>query len=628
LTLYPFSTAWLAARHRSGDDVRAARATTAGQSRNGGRSRNERAGVPMASRRFHVVLIKPSHYHDDGYVIRWWRGLLPSNSLAALHGVALDCAQRHVLGPEVDIEIHVIDETNTRVDVRKLLRLFRKAEGFGIVGLVGVQTNQYPRALDIARPFRREGIPVVIGGFHVSGCIAMLDGTAVDLDQARELGVSIFAGEAEGRFEMLLQAAAGGTLEPQYDFTKDLVDMAGQPSPFLPIQHVKRTAGTNSSFDSGRGCPYQCSFCTIINVQGRKSRSRTPDDVEKVIRENWKEGISRFFLTDDNFARNREWEPILDRLIKLREVDGIPLGLMIQVDTLCHKIPGFMEKCARAGVTRVFIGLENINPDNLKAVKKPQNKITEYRRMLLGWKAQGIFTYAGYILGLPADTAESIRRDIEIIQRELPLDIVEWVILTPLPGSEDHRVLWRKGAPMGADLNNYDFEHVVSEHPRMSWAEWQGIYQEAWTSYYSREHVETLLRRGAATGVSLLSLIKALVPFIHMVPVENIHPLQAGLFRRKHRTERRYGLAPESAWAFYSSHVAKTIANNLKLAGTIFWILQLKRRIERDSDHRSYMDIALTPVADDDEATLDLLTKTTGAKAAIDHIKKVAALTH
>ncbi|HTP91019.1 MAG TPA: radical SAM protein [Xanthobacteraceae bacterium] len=580
-------------------------------------------------RRFCVVLIKPSHYHDDGYVIRWWRGLVPSNSLAALHGVALDCAQRHVLGPDVDIDIDVIDETNTRVNVPKLLRRFRNCSGYGIVALVGVQTNQYPRALDIARPFRQAGISVVIGGFHVSGCIAMLDGKAVDLDRARDLGVSIFAGEAEGRFEELLQDAAGGCIRPQYDFTKDLVDMTGQPSPFLPIEYVRRTAGTNSSFDSGRGCPFQCSFCTIINVQGRKSRSRTPDDVEQVIRENWEEGISRFFLTDDNFARNREWEPILDRLIKLREVDGIPLGLMIQVDTLCHRIPKFIEKCARAGVTRVFIGLENINPDNLKAVKKPQNKITEYRRMLLAWKAQGIFTYAGYILGLPADTAESIRRDIEIIQRELPLDIVEWVILTPLPGSEDHRSMWRDGVAMDGDLNNYDFEHVVAEHPRMSRAEWQAIYQEAWTSYYSRDHVETLLRRGAASGVSLLSLVKALVPFIHNVPVENIHPLQAGLFRRKHRSERRYGLPRESLWAFYSSHIANTIVNNWKLAGTVFWILRLKRRIERDPRHLSYTDVALTAVVDDDvEATLDLLTKTAGAKAAIDHIKKVAALTH
>ena len=574
------------------------------------------------------MLIKPSHYHDDGYVIRWWRGLVPSNSLAALHGVALDCAQRRVLGPDVDIDIQVIDETNTRVRVPNLLRQFRKAGGFGLVGLVGVQTNQYPRAIDLARPFRAARIPVVIGGFHVAGCLAMLDGRAVDLDLARVLGVSIFAGEAEGRFETLLQDAAHNRLKPQYDFTKDLVDMSGQPSPFLPIEYVERTAGTNSSFDAGRGCPFQCSFCTIINVQGRKSRSRSPDDVERVIRENWAEGISRFFLTDDNFARNKTWEPILDRLIKLREVDGIPLGLMIQVDTLCHKIPNFVEKCKRAGVTRVFIGLENINPDNLRAVKKPQNKITEYRRMLLEWKAQGIFTYAGYILGLPADTPESIRRDIEIIQRELPLDIVEWAILTPLPGSEDHRVMWRKGAAMDRDLNNYDFEHVVSDHPKMSRQEWQSIYREAWKLYYSWAHVETLLRRGAASGVSMMSLVKALVPFIHMAPVENIHPLQAGLFRRKHRSERRYGLPPESIWTFYTAHIVNTVVNNSKLAATISRILWLKRRVERDSRYYSYMDAALTPVSDRDEEALDLLTKTTGAKTAIEHLRKVAALTH
>lgn len=585
------------------------------------------APAARPGRRFQIILIKPSHYHDDGYVIRWWRGLVPSNSLAALHGIALDCADRWVLGPDVAIDIDVIDETNTRVNVPKLLRRFRRHDGFGMIGLVGVQTNQYPRALDIARPFRAAGIPVVIGGFHVSGCISMLDGKAVDLDRARELGVTIFAGEAEGRFETILRAIADGSPLPEYDFTRDLVEMTGNPSPFLPLKYVRRTAGTNSSFDSGRGCPYQCSFCTIINVQGRKSRSRSPDDVERVIRENWAVGISSFFLTDDNFARNREWESILDRLIKLREVDGIPIGLMIQVDTLCHRIPNFMEKCKRAGVTRVFIGLENINPENLKAAKKPQNKITEYRRMLLAWKAQGIFTYAGYILGFPADTAESIRRDIEIIQRELPLDIVEWVILTPLPGSEDHKVLWKKREWMDPNLNNYDFEHVVAGHAKMSTQEWQSIYQEAWTLYYSRAHVETLLRRGAASGVRMMSLIKAIVPFMTMVPLEGIHPLQAGLFRRKHRDERRYGLPRETILQFYPRHIWNTITKNIKLAGAIIWILQTKRRIERDPNHLTYTDMALMPVSDEVEETFDLLTVTTGAKAAIEHVKKVAALT-
>ena len=152
-------------------------------------------------------------------------------------------------------------------------------------------------------------------------------------------------------------------------------------------------------------------------MQGRKSRYRSADDVEHLVRLNWAQGIHKFFITDDNFARNKEWEAIFDRLIELREHDGIPLGLMIQVDTLCHKIPSFVEKAKRAGVTRVFIGLENVNPDNLAAAKKRQNKITEYRKMLLAWKAQGIITLAGYILGFPADTPETIRRDIAIIQK-------------------------------------------------------------------------------------------------------------------------------------------------------------------------------------------------------------------
>ncbi len=579
-------------------------------------------------RSFLLVLIKPSHYDDDGYVIRWWRTLIPSNSLASIYGLALDCAQRRALGDDVAIEIEVIDETNTRVDVQKLIRRFRRNGMFGLVGLVGVQSNQYPRALDIARPFRNAGIPVALGGFHAAGCIAMLDGTAVDLDRAREIGVSIFAGEAEGRLDGLLRDAAAGRLAPQYDFMSDLPNIEGTPIPFLPRRYVKRTAGTNSSFDAGRGCPFQCSFCTIINVQGRKSRYRSPDDIEKVVRENWAQGINKFFITDDNFARNREWEAIFDRLAKLREVDKIPVGAMIQVDTLCHKIPNFVAKAKRAGVTRVFIGLENINPDNLKAAKKPQNKISEYRKMLLAWKSQGVFTYVGYILGLPSDTPESIRRDISIIQRELPLDLVEFVILTPLPGSEDHRVLWRKGAAMDPDLNKYDLEHVVADHPKMTRQEWQSIYQEAWSLYYSREHVETLMRRAAATGIPMTSFIKVLVPFISMVPLEGVHPLQAGLIRLKHPAERRPDMPREHALSFYARFLWDTLAKNFKLLRTVWWIIGVKRRIERDPDRLAYMDRALTPVQDDDEATLDLMTKTSGVREALEHQKKVARLTH
>jgi len=578
-------------------------------------------------RRFQLILIKPSHYDDDGYVIRWWRAVTPSNSLAAVYGIAADSARREALGPGIAIDIEPIDETNTRVNIPALIARLHRNGDFGLVALVGVQSNQYPRALDIARPFRAAGIAVAIGGFHVSGCLSMLDGNAVGLDACRDLGISMFAGEAEGRFDQVLRDAAGGGLKPLYDYLDELPGMQETPLPLLPKQHVSRTIGHSTSFDAGRGCPYQCSFCTIINVQGRKSRYRSPDDIERLVRLNWADGISKFFITDDNFARNREWEAIFDRLIRLR-AEGIPLGLMIQVDTLCHKLPGFVEKAKPAGVTRVFIGLENINPDNLVSAKKKQNKITEYRKMLLAWKAQGIITIAGYILGFPADTPETIRRDIAIIQRELPLDGLEFFCLTPLPGSEDHQTLWKAGVTMDDDLNTYDVEHVCTGHAKMSGDEWRNIYREAWGLYYSPEHMKTLLRRAAATGVPMKSLVKILVTFSSTVRLENVHPLQGGLVRLRHPSERRATRSPEGRLAFWLRLGWETVKVHASLARLIVRLVLDMRTIARDPLAHAYMDQALAPVGDDDDDSLDLMTQTTGARAAVAHVRRIAELTH
>src|SRR4051812_46540925 len=145
-------------------------------------------------RRFQLLLIKPSHYDDDGYGIRWWRAMIPSNSLAAIYGIADDCARRRALGPNVLLDIEAIDEMNTRIDVPHLIARMHENADFGLIALVGVQSNQYPRALDLARPFREAGIQVAIGGFHISGCLSMLDGSAVELDACREMGITMFAG--------------------------------------------------------------------------------------------------------------------------------------------------------------------------------------------------------------------------------------------------------------------------------------------------------------------------------------------------------------------------------------------------------------------------------------------------
>jgi radical SAM superfamily enzyme YgiQ (UPF0313 family) len=586
------------------------------------------ASKAQSQDRFQLVLIKPSHYDDDGYVIQWARSFIPSNTLAVMNSLAQDAAARRVLGPGVTIDITVIDETNTRVDIKGILNRFRACGGFGLVGIVGVQSNQFPRAVDIARPLRAAAVPVIVGGFHVSGCLGMLPEMPADLQAALDLGISLFAGEAETRFDGIIRDAASGMLKPIYNYLNDLPSIASAPVPFLASRFLARTFGKHASFDAGRGCPYQCSFCTIINVQGRKSRGRSADDIERVLRENLAQGVNRFFITDDNFARNKDWESIFDRIIELRERENLVAHLTIQVDTLCHQIPNFIEKAKQAGVKRVFIGLENINPDNLLGAKKRQNKITEYRKMLLAWKRAGIITYGGYILGFPNDTSESVLRDIEIIKKELPLDVLEFFCLTPLPGSEDHLVLHKKGVEMDSDMNRYDVEHVVTAHPRMSRDEWENIYRRAWDNYYSPDHLETLMRRAFATNTGLSRMQSILLLFSHAVSLENVHPLQCGIFRMKFRRDRRPGLLIEPVWVFYPKYLWEIFSKHARLLQGWLLLRRIAARVRRTPRAEDYMDLALTPVNDQECNTLELFTHNNSARAEVARVRKIADLTH
>jgi len=561
----------------------------------------------MADRKkFFVVLIKPSRYDDDGYVIQWRRSAIPSNSLATLYGLTLQCQDRQALGPDIEIEPVAYDETNTIIPVKKLIRRMKEADG-GFVGMVGVQSNQFPRAVDLGRRFLAEGIPVVIGGFHVGGCLSMLPKIPPDIQQALDAGFSIYAGESEGRLDQLFRDIYNGELKPIYNYMNDLPDMAGAAVPFLPENVVRRTAGAYTSFDAGRGCPYQCSFCTIINVQGRVSRRRTADDVENIVRSNAAQGIRRFFLTDDNFARNKDWEEILDRLIHLRENEGFSFKFFIQVDTLCHKLPSFVEKAARAGCHWVYIGLENINPEALMGAKKRQNKIWEYRNLLQAWKKQGVMTYVGYILGFPPDTPDSIARDIEILKNELPIELVEFFVLTPLPGSEDHQTLYRKGAWMDPDMNKYELSHVVADHPNMSREEWQQVYYRSWHQYYTKAHIERIMRRAAACGKPLYKMIWPIMWFYGSVMFEGVHPVEGGTLRYKVRSQRRPGMPIESPLTFYPRRLAEHLVSITRWLRFALELRSMAKRIEADPRKLEYMDVALTPMSEEESSELDIL---------------------
>ena len=352
-------------------------------------------------------------------------------------------------------------------------------------------------------------------------------------------------------------------------------------------------------------------------MHGRKQRSRSPEDIEKLIRQNCERGVNRFVLTDDNFARNELWEPILDRIIKLNEEEGLNLKFFAQVDALSHQIPHFIEKCGRAGIERVFIGLENVNPDNLAAVKKRQNRIVEYREMLQAWKAIGAIIYIGYIIGFPKDTPERILRDIEIVKEELPVDLMEIMMLTPLPGSEDHRVLHEKGVWMHPDMNRYDLCHWTVEHPLMRHEEYEAAYSAAWRSFYNLEHMERIMRRNRAWGVSAGNTLILLTWFFTSVTVEHVHPVESGYFRLKYRTDRRSDMPLESPLVFYPKYAWEIFYKHVRLLYWVGRMFYLSCKIKLDPAAQTYHDLAMEPPSDHELDELDLFQDTMGGTAAV-----------
>lgn len=179
-----------------------------------------------------IYLIKPTRYDDDGYPVQWWRSIVPSNSTACVAGLVQDAANRRVLGAEIEIRYHWLDETNARVDPAAIMRRSRATGHRLLVFMVGVQSNMFPRAVDLARVFRAADVPVCIGGFHVSGIVAMLDTMPPDIIEAQALGISLFAGEAEdGRIDQVIRDGYAGTLAPLYNFVNDQPNLAGAPCP-------------------------------------------------------------------------------------------------------------------------------------------------------------------------------------------------------------------------------------------------------------------------------------------------------------------------------------------------------------------------------------------------------------
>jgi hypothetical protein len=298
------------------------------------------------------------------------------------------------------------------------------------------------------------------------------------------------------------------------------------------------------TIDAGRGCPFDCSFCTIINVQGRKMRHRPAARIVDRVRRNRGLRIDYYFFTDDNFARNPAWREIFDGLIELRQGEGIDVKFMMQVDTAAHRLPGFVAKAAAAGCTQVFLGIETLRPENIAAAGKKQNRTTEYQAMVEVWRTHGIACHAAFIIGFPFDTVDGVREDVRRLRDEIGADQASFFMLTPIPGSRDHRDLLARGDWIDADYNRFDASHATMRHPRMTSEEWTEAYRRAWSEFYSVAGMKRILAR--ANQTTYWGLFKNFLWYKYSISVEGMHPMLGGFFRLKDRRQRRPGHARES----------------------------------------------------------------------------------
>ena len=374
-----------------------------------------------------------------------------------------------------------------------------------------------------------------------------------ELAAVMEQGVTLVQGEAENCWEDILAECVDGTVQPLYR-ASGYPDISHGPVPRPAPGYMKKFALPDmGTIDCSRGCPFDCSFCTIINVQGRKMRCRSAENVLATIRDNYAHGINQYFFTDDNFSRNPAWEPILDGIIRLREEEGLDrLSFMMQVDTACHKIRNFITKAARANCTQVFIGMESINPKNLEAAGKRQNKVGEYADYIAAWHAVGVMTHVGYIIGFPYDTLESVRRDIDMLKNDIRVDQASFFMLTPLPGSRDHYELVRSGEPYDQDLNTYDGFHAVTRHPRMTADEWFRATNEAWDSFYEFDNLKSILLR--AGRKAYWNIFKNIMWYKNSI-LEPRHPMVAGFYRIKRRKEVRPGTPVMALAPFHAMRI-------------------------------------------------------------------------
>jgi radical SAM superfamily enzyme YgiQ (UPF0313 family) len=525
--------------------------------------------------------------------LRFWKGVLPNNTLTALAALNEEY-NRMRAAQDVFIETVLWDEiVDGAIDTDTIQAIKEKAQEDNVevlIGMAGVQTNQYPRGRDVALQFVTAGFPVIMGGFHVSGYP----------DSCKFLnscGITTVVGEAESTWVELLDDYLRGEMKLNYSVTSGIraktgtgeilvPSIEGAQLPAIDDRYLTRFANTTmTTLDTSRGCPFTCSYCSVKNVMGRTMRARDSQSAVDWIRDAADyHGIDTLFLVDDDFFRSPQWEPVLLGMAELRK-QGRNVNFMMQVDIdaggYADLRPGeadsskhqrsrrFVKLVKEAGGYCAFVGFESFNPLNLMAATKFQNTdrrernlelseakkrvIEKYRRVVDNWHRAGIAVHCGYMIGFPHDTPDSGRQAaLDLIA--VGVDLASFFIVTPLPGTEDHIKAVEEETITDWDFNWYDSDHMVFRHPTMTADEVLKAYRDAYTTFYSPWRMaKNLVTFAGGRGLNWEARDSMTREFLYWGYSyrRGRHPMLGGLWRMYDEKTKRRVITDDEARALY-----------------------------------------------------------------------------
>jgi len=425
-----------------------------------------------------VVILKPSKYGADGFVERFRRGFMPNSTIPYLASMT----PGEVGG--TCCEVRAVDEyVQTNLSYRLLLD---PDPGVNVLlALVGVQSHQFQRALDLAALALSRGASAVIGGPHPMTC---------DTSMYHGRGVSFALCEAELVWRQILADAAEGRLAPVYGAERRWQERLDPPVLAPPSRReLKRYVVPLLGVYPARGCPYSCNFCSVIKIAGHHVRSQPVETTLATLRAAKNAGIRFVMFTSDNFNKYPEARPLLEAMI----AEQIRLPFFVQCDAQIERQEDFVELLARAGCYQIFVGAESFDPAALRAARKFHNTPEKYGRIIALCRKHGISSHFSNILGFPSDTRGGVLEHLRTLRLLAP-DVASFYILTPIPGTEQYDDFLRDGLITESNLDRFDGSCVTWRHPNLSAIELKDLLFLCYRRFYDAFDVAKKLFRLAS----------------------------------------------------------------------------------------------------------------------------------